>query len=199
MNALEKFFRRRRRRRRPPGFGKWTVLESYYGIGASGVRGSIRLVFRSTDARILLFFPCRKKSNIKQLSKRSKTTKTGIAQKNPLQKSFTPIPLRGLLCRSEGFALTGYDIPGCMEDGAWMRRENSSVVAAVAAAAVAHPDLENGNFSSFITESELPECADRSVSSKRVPPAQFLRKVVVGKNQISNKSGKMIKNGRKQA
>ena len=32
------------------------LLEFYYGIGASGVRGSIRLVFRSTDARILLFF-----------------------------------------------------------------------------------------------------------------------------------------------
>ena len=44
--------------------------------------------------------------------------------------------------RSEGFALTGYDIPGRMEDGAWMLRENSSVavaaVAAAAAAAVAH-------------------------------------------------------------
>ena len=37
--------------------------------------------------------------------------------------------------RSEGFALTGYDIPGCVEDGAWMLWENSSVVAA----AVAHP------------------------------------------------------------
>ena len=46
---------------------------------------------------------------------------------------------------SEGFALTGYDIPGCMEDGAWMLWENSSVVAAVVAAvaaAVAHPGLE---------------------------------------------------------
>ena len=64
--------------------------------------------------------------------------------------------------RSEGFALTGYDIPGCVEDGAWMLWENSSVVAA---AAVAHPDLGNGHFSSFITESALPECADRSVSS----------------------------------
>ena len=39
--------------------------------------------------------------------------------------------------RSEGFALTGYDIPGCMEDGAWMLWENSSVVVAV----VAHPGL----------------------------------------------------------
>ena len=62
--------------------------------------------------------------------------------------------------RSEEFALTGYDIPGCVDDGAWMLWENSS-----AAAAVAHPDLENGQFSSFVTESELPECADRSVSS----------------------------------
>ena len=43
--------------------------------------------------------------------------------------------------RSEGFALTGYDIPGCVEDGAWMLRENSSVVAAVVVA-VAHPGLE---------------------------------------------------------
>ena len=57
--------------------------------------------------------------------------------------------------RSEGFALTGYDIPGCMEDGAWMLCENSSVVVAVA-----RPDLENGQFSSFITQSALPECAD---------------------------------------
>ena len=72
--------------------------------------------------------------------------------------SLTPIiPLRGLLCRSEGFALTGYDIPGCVEDGAWMLWENSSVAAAV------HLDLGNGQFSSFITESDLPECADRSV------------------------------------
>ena len=47
------------------------------------------------------------------------------------------------VCRSEGFALTGYDIPGCVEDGAWMLWENSSVAAAVvAAAAVAHPGLK---------------------------------------------------------
>ena len=43
------------------------------------------------------------------------------------------------LSRSERFALTGYDIPGCVEDGAWMPWENSSVVTV---AAVAHPDLE---------------------------------------------------------
>ena len=61
--------------------------------------------------------------------------------------------------RSEGFALTGYDIPGCVEDGAWMLWENSSV------AAVAHPDLGNGQLSVFIATSALPECADRSISS----------------------------------
>ena len=52
MDALWKFFRRRRRRgrrhrrRRPPGFGKWAIISFYYDFGASGVRGSIRLVFR---------------------------------------------------------------------------------------------------------------------------------------------------------
>ena len=51
-DALGKFFRRRRRRR-PPGFGKWQLLEFYYGIGASGVRGSIRLVFRVPTGRNL--------------------------------------------------------------------------------------------------------------------------------------------------
>ena len=48
------------------------LFEFHYGIGPSGVRGSIRLVFRSTDARILLFFPCRKKSNIKKRVKKIK-------------------------------------------------------------------------------------------------------------------------------
>ena len=66
--------------------------------------------------------------------------------------------------RSEGFTLTGYDIPGCVDDGAWMLWENSFVLV-VAVVVVAHPDLENGHFSSFITTSALPECADRSVSS----------------------------------
>ena len=33
--------------------------------------------------------------------------------------------------RSEGFALTGYVVPGCVEDGAWMLWGNSSVVVAV--------------------------------------------------------------------
>ena len=53
-----------------PGLEK--LFEFHYGSGPSGVRGSIRLVFRSTDARILLFFPCRKKTNIKKQSKKIK-------------------------------------------------------------------------------------------------------------------------------
>ena len=53
-------------------------------------------------------------------------------------------PYAGIVYRSEGFAFTGYDIPGCVEDGAWMLWENSSVVvvAAVVVVAVAHPGLE---------------------------------------------------------
>ena len=43
--------------------------------------------------------------------------------------SFTPILLKG--------DVTGYDIPGCMEDGAWMLWENSAAV-------VAHPGLGGG-------------------------------------------------------
>ena len=42
---------------------------------------------------------------------------------------------------SEGLALTQDDIPGCVEDGAWMLWENYSVVAAAVAAAVAPPTL----------------------------------------------------------
>ena len=50
-----------------------------------------------------------------------------------------------MLCRSEGFALTGYDIPGCMEEGACTLWENSSV--AVAAVVVAHLGLGRGQLS----------------------------------------------------
>ena len=35
-----------------------------------------------------------------------------------------------------GIALTGYVVPGCVEDVTWMLWENSSVVAVVAAVAV---------------------------------------------------------------
>ena len=48
--------------------------------------------------------------------------------------------------RSEGFALTGYDIPGCVEDGNWMLWENSSVAVAVVVV-VAHPGLGRGQLS----------------------------------------------------
>ena len=34
------------------------------------------------------------------------------------------------MSQSEGFALTGYDIPGCVDDGAWMLWGNSSVAVA---------------------------------------------------------------------
>ena len=71
--------------------------------------------------------------------------------------------------RSEGFALTGYDIPRRVEDGGWMLWENSSVAAVV----VAHPDLGNGQLSVFITTSALPECADRSVSSSEYRAGNF--------------------------
>ena len=49
--------------------------------------------------------------------------------------------------RSEGLALTGYDIPGCVDDGAWMLWENSS-----AAAAVAHLGLWGGGENSAFPE-----------------------------------------------
>ena len=44
--------------------------------------------------------------------------------------------------RSEGFALTGYVVPGCVEDGASMLRENSSVVTTVAVAVLARAFLD---------------------------------------------------------
>ena len=38
--------------------------------------------------------------------------------------------------RSEEFALTGYVVPGCVEDGTWMLWGNSSVVDVAVVAAV---------------------------------------------------------------
>ena len=66
-----------------PGLEK--LFEFHYGIGSSGVRGSIRLVFRSTDARILLFFPCKKNKYQKTVKKDQKRQKTGIAEKSPIE------------------------------------------------------------------------------------------------------------------
>ena len=85
--------------------------------------------------------------------------------------------------RSEGFALTGYDIPGCMEDGAWMPWENSSVVAVVVAAAVAHPDLEKLLEFYYGIGASGVRGSIRLVF--RSTDARILRKVVVGKTQIS--------------
>ena len=65
-----------------PGLEK--LFQFHYGIGPSGVRGSIRPVFRSTHARILLFVPCRKNQISKNNQKRSKTTKNRHSIKNPL-------------------------------------------------------------------------------------------------------------------
>ena len=65
LDALEKFFRRRRRRRRrPPAFGKWAIISFYYEIGASGVRGSIRLVFRVPKVILKTFKLIKTTSNI---------------------------------------------------------------------------------------------------------------------------------------
>ena len=68
--------------------------------------------------------------------------------------------------RSEGFALTGYDIPGCMEDGAWMLWENSSVAVAVAAAVVAHPGFGRGQLSVL---SRLRRFRDARIDPSRLP------------------------------
>ena len=51
-----------------PGLEK--LFEFHYGIGPSGVRGSIRLVFRSTDTRILLFFSLQEKIKYKKTIKK---------------------------------------------------------------------------------------------------------------------------------
>ena len=56
-----------------PGLKK--LFEFHYGIGPSGVRGSIRLVFRSTDARILLFFLVGKNQISKNTQKKKQKQK----------------------------------------------------------------------------------------------------------------------------
>ena len=94
--------------------------------------------------------------------------------------------------RSEGFALTGYDIPGCVEDGAWMLWENSS--AAVATAAVAHPGLEKlFEFHYGIGPSGV-RGSIRLVF--RSTDARILLFCLVGKNQISKNNQKRAKTGK---
>ena len=77
--------------------------------------------------------------------------------------------------RSEGLALTGYDIPGCVEDGAWssldalgkfFRRRRRR----------RPPGFEKGAVIGLITTSALPGCADRSVSSSKYRRPEFYGK-----------------------
>ena len=67
-----------------PDLGKWAVLEFRYGIGASGVRGSIRLVFRSTDARILRKVVVGKNQVSKKSGKKIKNGQNGHSIISPL-------------------------------------------------------------------------------------------------------------------
>ena len=69
-----------------------------------------------------------------------------------------------------------------MEDGAWMLWENSSVVAVVAAAAVAHPDSEKLFEFHYGIGASGVRGSIRLVF--RVPTASVIRKVVVGEIQI---------------
>ena len=95
--------------------------------------------------------------------------------------------------RSEGFALTGYAIPGCVEDGAWMLRENSSVVVVVA---VAHPDLGKWAVLEFRYGIGASGVCGSIRLVFRSTDAPISRKVVVGKNQISKNSQKRLKTGK---
>ena len=79
--------------------------------------------------------------------------------------------------RSEGFALTGYDIPGCVEDEAWMLCESSSV----AVAAVAHPDFGKWAVIGFHYDFGASGVRGSIRLVFRVPTASGIRKVVVGK------------------
>ena len=103
--------------------------------------------------------------------------------------------------RSEGFAHTGYDIPGCMKDGAWMLWRNSSVVVAVIAVvvlavAVAHPDLGKLTVLEFHYGIGASGVRGSFRLVFRSTDARILRKVVVGKNQMSKKGGQKIKNSK---
>ena len=67
---------------------------------------------------------------------------------------------------SEGFALTGYDIPGCVEDGAWMLWENSSVAVVAIVVVVAHPGLGRGQLSALL---RLQSFRDARIDPSRLP------------------------------
>ena len=65
--------------------------------------------------------------------------------------------------RSEGFAFTGYDIPWCVEDGACMIWENSSVAVV---AVVAHPGMGRGQLSVLL---RLRRFRDARIDPSRLP------------------------------
>ena len=71
------------------------LFEFHYGIGPSGVRGSIRLVFRSTDARILSFFLVGKNQISKKSQKKSKIVKNRHSIKIPYRNIPHSYPLKG--------------------------------------------------------------------------------------------------------
>ena len=75
LDALRKVFRRRRR---PPGFGKWAVIGFHYDFGASGVRGSIRLVFRVPLERELRKVVIQKNKYQQNVEKSLQTVKNNI-------------------------------------------------------------------------------------------------------------------------
>ena len=81
-------------------------------------------------------------------------------------------------CRSDGFAFTGYDIPGCVEDGAWMLWENSSAVV------VAHPDFGKWQLLEFYDGIGTSGVRGSIRLVFRSTDAPFLRKVVVGQKNI---------------
>ena len=96
--------------------------------------------------------------------------------------------------RSEGLALTGYDIPGCVDDGAWMLWENSSVVVVAAVVAVAHPGLEKlFEFHYGIGPSGV-RGSIRLVF--RSTDARILLFFLVGRNQISQNKQKRSKSAK---
>ena len=97
--------------------------------------------------------------------------------------------------RSEGLALTGYDIPGCVEDGAWMLWENSSVAVA-AVAAVAHQDLGNGQLSVLL---RLRRFWDARIDPSRLPSAEgYTKNILISLNEIKYKKIVNKKNRKRQ-
>ena len=83
--------------------------------------------------------------------------------------------------RSEGFVLTGYDIPGCSEDGAWMLWENSSVAAAVVV--IAHPGLGRGQLWVLF---RLRRFRDIRIDPSRLPSTDGIRDTASCRRMNSN-------------